>query len=103
MMRAEVELATGDVRLGSLPVDGVTRHHILPREYERDRRLEAGEEERLLAACGPHLRALVKADLETGCGVGERLSLQWHQYTGIGMRFICLLRRRRRELSATYQ
>ena len=57
----------------------------LPREYERDRRLQPGhgeqksEEERLLAAASPHLRALIKADLETGCRIGELLSLQWYQ------------------------
>ena len=38
-----------------------------------------GEADRLLAACGTHLRALVEAALETGCRKGELLSLQWHQ------------------------
>jgi hypothetical protein len=37
------------------------------------------EEERLLAAASPHLRALIVAGMETGCRVGELLSLQWHQ------------------------
>jgi integrase len=56
-----------------------------PKEYERDRRLQPGpgndksEEERLLAAASPHLRALIVAALETGCRIGELLSLQWHQ------------------------
>jgi integrase len=57
----------------------------LPREYERDRRLQPdhgdvkSEEERLLAAASLHLRALILAALETGCRSGELLSLQWHQ------------------------
>jgi integrase len=37
------------------------------------------EEEQLLAAASPHLRALIVAGMETGCRVGELLSLQWHQ------------------------
>lgn len=45
----------------------------------RRRRLERNEEERLLATASPHLFALIVAALETGCRVGELLSLQWHQ------------------------
>jgi integrase len=48
-------------------------------EAPRTRRLEPGDEERLLAHAGPHLRALIVAALSTGCRVGELLSLQWHQ------------------------
>ena len=48
-------------------------------ELARERRLEPGEEARLLAACGPHLRAMVEAALETSCRKGELLSLQWRQ------------------------
>ncbi|HYN06929.1 MAG TPA: site-specific integrase [Vicinamibacterales bacterium] len=48
-------------------------------ETPRTRRLEPGEEERLLAHAGDHLRALIVAALSTGCRVGELLSLQWHQ------------------------
>jgi integrase len=48
-------------------------------ELARERRLEPGEEARLLAACGPHLRAMVEAALETACRLGELLSLQWRQ------------------------
>lgn len=67
----------------------------LVREESRTRRLHHGEEERLLAACepgidnagrpwsgNPDLRALVVAALETGCRLGELLSLQWHQVRG---------------------
>lgn len=45
----------------------------------RTRRLSRDEEERLLDAASPHLRGLVVAALETGCRLGELLSLQWHQ------------------------
>lgn len=48
-------------------------------ELSRRRRLQPGEGERLLAACGPHLRAVVEAAIETGCRRGELLSLQWWQ------------------------
>jgi integrase len=48
-------------------------------ETARTRRLEVGEEERLLAHAGPHLRALIVAGLSTGCRLGELLGLQWHQ------------------------
>jgi integrase len=46
-------------------------------EPRRDRRLQPGEADRLLSACGPRLRALVESALETGCRRGELLSLQW--------------------------
>jgi integrase len=49
------------------------------RELHRRRRLHQGERERLLSACGSHLRSVVEAALETGCRLGELLSLQWHQ------------------------
>lgn len=48
-------------------------------ERPRARRLDIGEEARLLAAAGPHLRALIVAALETGCRLGELLSLQLSQ------------------------
>jgi integrase len=46
-------------------------------EPGRERRLEVGEWERLFAAANPHLQALMTAAIETGCRVGELLSLQW--------------------------
>jgi integrase len=48
-------------------------------ETPRERRLDVGEEERLLAHAGSHLRALIVAALSTGCRKGELLSLQWSQ------------------------
>jgi integrase len=46
-------------------------------ETARTRRLGSGEEDRLLAHAGPHMRALVVAALSTGCRLGELLGLQW--------------------------
>lgn len=51
----------------------------LEREPSRRRRLQLGEGERLMAACAPHLRALVEAALECGARRGELLSMQWNQ------------------------
>ncbi len=51
----------------------------LSRETRRRRRLRPGEAEAILAACGPHLRAVVEAAIETGMRRGELLSLQWWQ------------------------
>jgi len=50
----------------------------LGRETARTRRLQGDEEERLLLAA-QGLRPLMIAALETGCRVGELLSLQWQQ------------------------
>ncbi len=51
-------------------------------EPSRSRRLAPDEEARVLAACAPHLRAVVEAALETGMRRGEILSLQWSQVDG---------------------
>ena len=48
-------------------------------ETPRARRLEPGEEGRLLQHAGDHLRALLVALLFTGCRVGELLNLTWSQ------------------------
>lgn len=55
----------------------------LSQEHTRVRRLDADEEQTLLAACGPHLYALIVAALETGMRRGEILSLQWSQVVGL--------------------
>ena len=48
-------------------------------ESPRHRRLEPGEDDRLLQHAGDHLRALIVALLSTGCRVGELLNLTWDQ------------------------
>ena len=57
----------------------------LSRETARSRRLNADldEESKLLAACDPHLRAVVECALETGMRRGEILSLQWREVVGM--------------------
>jgi integrase len=54
----------------------------LSREESRTRRLQPGEEERLRLKAGTDLSALITAALETGCRLGELLSLQWDQVRG---------------------
>jgi integrase len=51
----------------------------LSREPSRSRRLEKDEADRLLAACGAHLRSITEGALECGARKGELLSLQWWQ------------------------
>ena len=51
----------------------------LLREEARTRRLQPGEDVRLLATASPYLHDLIVAALETGCRLGELLSLQWDQ------------------------
>lgn len=59
---------------------GVTMIHLDSRaETPRSRRLLPGEEEKLLMTARPALRHLIVAALETGCRLGELLSMQWHQ------------------------
>jgi integrase len=48
-------------------------------EAPRSRRLQPGEEQRLLAEASSLLHDVIVAALETGCRKGELLSLQWHQ------------------------
>ena len=50
----------------------------LRREEGRSRRLQPGEAERLFAQART-LTPIITALLETGCRIGELLSLQWHQ------------------------
>jgi integrase len=47
------------------------------KEAQRHRRLEPGEEDKLLRSAEPHLQALIVAALETCARQGELLSLQW--------------------------
>jgi integrase len=42
-------------------------------------RLDDGDEDKLIAAAGSRTQAIIIAALETGCRIGELLSLQWGQ------------------------
>jgi hypothetical protein len=48
----------------------------LGEEHARSRRLDDGEEQKLLAVSGPNLSAIVIAAIETGMRRGEILTLQ---------------------------
>lgn len=52
---------------------------LLPGEVERDRWLTLDEAERLLSVCPPHLAALVRFALATGCRAGEIKGLEWNR------------------------
>jgi integrase len=75
------------VRTGYLPASpfkrGTETAVRLSKEARRSRRLQEGEEEKLLAAAGPHLRAIVEGALETGMRRGEIMSLTWGQIRGM--------------------
>ena len=60
----------------------------LARETPRSRRLNADDDEEahIMAACNPHLRAVMEAALETGLRRGELSSLQWTQVDGLRVR-----------------
>jgi integrase len=47
------------------------------KEAQRHRRLEPGEEDKLLRSAGPHLQAMIVAAIETCSRQGELLTLQW--------------------------
>jgi integrase len=47
------------------------------KEAQRHRRLEPGEEDKLLRSAEPHLQALIVAALETCGRQGELLTLRW--------------------------
>jgi integrase len=58
-------------------LDGVPKIRLLPGEVERDRWLTQEEADRLLAVCPPHLAALVRFALATGCRAREITGLEW--------------------------
>jgi integrase len=60
-------------------VDSAPKVRLLPGEVERDRWLNREESSRLIAACPPHLAALVRFALATGCRAGEITGLEWNR------------------------
>ena len=58
-------------------IDSIPKVRLLPGEVERDRWLTREEAERLILACPPHLAALVKFALATGCRAREITGLEW--------------------------
>jgi hypothetical protein len=81
-LRAVFNWAIGEGYVGRTPFkrEGVTVVKLEGKaEKRRRRRLLPGEEQGMIAHAGPHLQALIIAALETGCRIGELLSLQWKE------------------------
>lgn len=60
-------------------IDAIPKVRLLPGEVERDRWLSQEEAQRLLAVCPPHLAALVRFALATGCRAREIAGLEWNR------------------------
>ncbi|WP_371809221.1 tyrosine-type recombinase/integrase [Aquabacterium sp. A08] len=60
-------------------IDTFPKIRLLPGEMERDRWLTREEAERLVRCCPPHLAALVRFALATGCRAGEITGLEWNR------------------------
>ena len=60
-------------------IDSFPRIRLLPGEVERDRWLTREEADRLIAACPPHLVAIMRFALATGCRASESTGLEWRR------------------------
>lgn len=60
-------------------VQAIPKIRLLRGEVERDRWLTKEEADRLIAACPPHLAAIVRFGLATGCRAGEIAGLEWNR------------------------
>jgi integrase len=60
-------------------IDSMPKIRLLPGEVERDRWLTRDEADRLIKACPPHLAALVRFALATGCRAREITDLEWNR------------------------
>jgi integrase len=58
-------------------IDSIPKIRLLPGEVERDRWLTREDADRLLAACAPHLAAIARFALATGCRAREITGLEW--------------------------
>ena len=58
-------------------LDAIPMVRLLPGEVERDRWLTKEEADRLISFCPPHLAALVRFALATGCWAREIAGLEW--------------------------
>lgn len=58
-------------------ITSVPKIRLLSGEVERDRWLTKEEADRLIAACPPHLEAVVRFALSTGCRAREIAGLEW--------------------------
>lgn len=60
-------------------IDSIPKVRMLKGEVERDRWLTRAEADRLIACCAPHLAALVRYALATGCRASEITGLEWER------------------------
>ncbi len=60
-------------------IDNFPKVRMLVGEVERDRWLSREEADRLLSVCPPHLAAIVRFALATGCRAGEITGLEWNR------------------------
>lgn len=60
-------------------IDTIPKVRMLGGEVERDRWLTRAEADRLIACCAPHLAALVRYALATGCRASEITGLEWER------------------------
>ncbi|MDD2915295.1 MAG: site-specific integrase [Gallionella sp.] len=60
-------------------VDSIPKIRLLPGEVERDRWLTRQEADRLLSFCPPHLAALARFAMATGCRASEITGLEWNR------------------------
>jgi len=60
----------------------IPKIRLLSGENERDRWLTQDEADRLIAAAAPHLKALIRFALATGCRAREITGLEWDRVAG---------------------
>lgn len=60
-------------------IDSMPKIRLLPGEVERDRWLTREQASRLISLCPPHLAALVRFALATGCRASEITGLEWNR------------------------
>jgi len=58
-------------------IDSYPKIRLLPGEVARDRWLTREEADRLIAVCSPHMAAIVRFALATGCRASEITGLEW--------------------------
>jgi integrase len=58
-------------------IDNFPKVRLLPGEVARDRWLTRKEADRLIEACSPHMAAIVRFALATGCRASEITGLEW--------------------------
>ncbi len=75
VMRAVLRMARDEWQW----VDSIPKIRLLSGEVERDRWLTREEADRLLSFCPPHLQALARYAMATGCRASEITGLEWNR------------------------